>query len=518
MAGSQSKRWMKFNTSSFWLLYESPSHVSPTNIRFVAVFSRQLFEIWTDQNLRLLSNKGFFFSSFLQTKVGKKIKNDAKAEIRSFWNAVLIKIFSSQCHHPKTALKNYYQIRRKNGSGDFSVPYRILRNKRRRIWEGIYRVLQKKSHPKGNFRKKLIVFIIHNIRLRYTLTLITKVVPLTLITKVVPKLMLVLFGHTCNTIYWISDEVHVFCSALPFQRAPTDVCMPNRSWVTAGFVKTVAFTPPKKGKKPAHLFRSSDNAVHVSVMETTRNHTVWGSDCMVDASSLQCCGTQASLAQKEPYVADQFLNEKSVIEEVSVISTRYEQRVFPLPSCNTPYFSVFWESRRVDRPTLGNRRRRPTSLCLLTFVELFSSWIHHYKATPLTHILFWGRNNKSRIHQQWWCEKLDLGKFVPDFPNTLNNDAPFLLPRGKEEPTLNKYVSFQAPSLKALNWHSWDVWVICQLSNCVWWSSSITTDTVLMLTSIITVFSLLPTCSLAADSLPSVNALCRLRKVKSCKV
>ncbi len=67
--------------------------------------------------------------------------------------------------------------------------------------------------------------------------------------RVVPKLAPILFGQTCNTIHQNSKKTHVFCSALSFQQAPKDVCMSNRSRVTAGFVKTVAQTPPKKENK-----------------------------------------------------------------------------------------------------------------------------------------------------------------------------------------------------------------------------------------------------------------------------
>ncbi len=42
-------------------------------------------------------------------------------------------------------------------------------------------------------------------------------------------------------------------------------------------------------------------------------------------------------------------------------------------------------------------------------------------------------------------ENLDFGKFMLDFPSTLNEDAPSHWPRGNEEPTLNKRASFQAP-------------------------------------------------------------------------
>ncbi len=56
---------------------------------------------------------------------------------------------------------------------------------------------------------------------------------------IVPKLGLILSGRTCNAIYWNSSKAHVFCSALPLQQAPMDVCVSNRPRVTTGFVKTV---------------------------------------------------------------------------------------------------------------------------------------------------------------------------------------------------------------------------------------------------------------------------------------
>ncbi len=57
--------------------------------------------------------------------------------------------------------------------------------------------------------------------------------------------MLTLSERTCNAIYWNSEEAHVFCSSLSFQQAPMDICMTNKTQVTAGFVKTIAHTPTR---------------------------------------------------------------------------------------------------------------------------------------------------------------------------------------------------------------------------------------------------------------------------------
>ncbi len=52
-------------------------------------------------------------------------------------------------------------------------------------------------------------------------------------------------------------------------------------------------------------------------------------------------------------------------------------------------------------------------------------------------------------------ESLDVGRFVPDFQNTLNKDVPFLSPGENEEPALNKYASFKAHSLKCTKLTFW---------------------------------------------------------------
>ncbi len=62
-------------------------------------------------------------------------------------------------------------------------------------------------------------------------------------TRVVPKLVIILFRRTCNAIYQNSNDALVFWSSLSFHQAFPDASTSNRSWVKAGFVKTVARTP-----------------------------------------------------------------------------------------------------------------------------------------------------------------------------------------------------------------------------------------------------------------------------------
>ncbi len=61
--------------------------------------------------------------------------------------------------------------------------------------------------------------------------------------------MLIFSRRTVTPSIGILTKHNVFCNALPFQQAPMDVCVSNRSRVTVGFVKTVAYTPPKKKRK-----------------------------------------------------------------------------------------------------------------------------------------------------------------------------------------------------------------------------------------------------------------------------
>ncbi len=114
---------------------------------------------------------------------------------------------------------------------------------------------------------------------------------------------------------------------------------------------------------------------------------VRGLDYTVDALSLQC-GTQTAFRQEQPYAVQHWLDEEST-EEILVVSAVCDQEIFSVPSRNTPYLSIFLEGRNVDRPSLGDRSGRPTTLSPLTFAdEHFSFWIHHGNAMPLTHVLF----------------------------------------------------------------------------------------------------------------------------------
>ncbi len=101
---------------------------------------------------------------------------------------------------------------------------------------------------------------------------------------------------------------------------------------------------------------------------TTRNHMARGPGCTVNASSLQCCGTQAILAQTA--ICDWALSWWRIhCQRSSGHFYRIWSRSLPVPSCNTPYLSTFLEGRHTDRPSLGNRRKWPTSLYLLTFAN-----------------------------------------------------------------------------------------------------------------------------------------------------
>ncbi len=72
---------------------------------------------------------------------------------------------------------------------------------------------------------------------------------------------------------------------------------------------------------------------------------------MVDASTLQCCGTQATLAQEQPYAVEHCFDEESAVKKFLAILFGYDGGVFPVPSCNIPYSSPFLGADMlVDRP------------------------------------------------------------------------------------------------------------------------------------------------------------------------
>ncbi len=56
---------------------------------------------------------------------------------------------------------------------------------------------------------------------------------------------------------------------------------------------------------------------------------------MMGAPSLQCCGAPAILTQEQLYVPKHCLDEEFTIEEVLIVSARYDLRVLLVPSCNT---------------------------------------------------------------------------------------------------------------------------------------------------------------------------------------
>ncbi len=72
---------------------------------------------------------------------------------------------------------------------------------------------------------------------------------------------------------------------------------------------------PGLPRSPGHMIQSFSLTVHVSRMEATRNHMAQGPGCMVDASSLQCYGAQATLAQEQLHVAEHCLDEESPLNK-----------------------------------------------------------------------------------------------------------------------------------------------------------------------------------------------------------
>ncbi len=103
---------------------------------------------------------------------------------------------------------------------------------------------------------------------------------------------------------------------------------------------------------------------------------------MVDGSSLQCYGAQATLAQEQLYAAEHCLEEESTVEEVLVVSAGYGQVVFPVPSCNIPYtYPCFWRTDMlIDHPSAiekGNQHHFARWLANKSFCPGFTTLKPH---------------------------------------------------------------------------------------------------------------------------------------------
>ncbi len=379
---------------------------------------------------------------------------------------------------------------------------------------------------------------------------------------IVPELVLILSRRSCNTICRNSDEAHVFCSTLPFQPAPEDVCISNRSRVTASFVKIIAFIPLKKmqGKNerkykfihshhphfprpyiwhflswniiplqlnmpsfsqpifsimvsnfsfrsfgflgsPGYIFRSSGSAVYISMMKATRNHMVRGPGCMVDALSLRCYGAQATLAQEHPMWLSIVLMKNPSLKKFWLFPPDIIKEFFQYHLVILLTYPCIWRADMlIDHPSGIKEDNQHHFAHWLLLINIF----HSEFATMEPHLwlMFYFRIvfiNSNNTGEKVWI----LGDSMPDFPNTPNNSTPFLLLGEHEESTLNKLASFQVPLLKCTEF---------TFLGCVGhlpafkWMNDGPPQSPLTLSFVATVFGLPLTCSISVGSLPSVNS------------
>ncbi len=245
---------------------------------------------------------------------------------------------------------------------------------------------------------------------------------------------------------------HSVDAPLHFQQAPADVCMSNRSRVTAGFMKTVACTTTKKGKKNKqkykfinlhhpHFLRPhiwhflSRNTIPLQLNRLPFFRPIFLNDrfkFLLPNTSKDCLSFLDHLASISKFylhslrfnggnnqkwhgarsglygayfitsvlwrsshscirgdVCGQALSWKNHRRRRSGCFHKPLSRSLFSGICNTSYLSTFLKGTHVDRPSLGNRRWRPTSLCPLTFPEKhILSRIRHHGATFLTQATF----------------------------------------------------------------------------------------------------------------------------------
>ncbi len=66
----------------------------------------------------------------------------------------------------------------------------------------------------------------------------------------------------------------------------------------------------------------------LAMQEITRHGTIWSLGCTVDASSLQCCGTQATLAKSTRMRPSIILMKNPLLKKFWLFSIGYDQEVF----------------------------------------------------------------------------------------------------------------------------------------------------------------------------------------------
>ncbi len=183
-------------------------------------------------------------------------------------------------------------------------------------------------------------------------------------------------------------------------------------------------------------------------------------------------------------------------------------------------YPYFWRADMlIDHPSAIKEGDQPHFANWLLLMNFFHPEFATIK--PCLWLAFYFRiviMNPRFVNSDNTRENLDTGRFTPDFLNT--EQWSFISLAGRNWGTHIEQTHFIPNSFVKM--HRIDILVMCRLSNTfwidVWGSSKTTTNTVLMLTSVTTVLSRPPLYLISADSLPSVNALCHLRLVVSCKV
>ncbi len=235
--------------------------------------------------------------------------------------------------------------------------------------------------------------------------------------------------------------------------------------------------------------------VHVSIIETSRNYTVQDSGCMLAIS--QCCGTQATLTQEQLYAAEHCLDEENAIEEDLIISTGYimikESFQYHLVILLTYLYS--WRTDLLIRPSFSNRKRQPTSLSWLTFAdEPFSCWMATIE--PCLSLIFCfmtvmmnpGFISSDNTRKKAWILGDLCHIFQTHWTTTLHF---FSLEKMRNHVEQMRFIPSSFVKMRRIN-----ILRMCRSSASFWmdeWQSySITDNTVLMLTSVMTVLSIPP--------------------------
>ncbi len=138
--------------------------------------------------------------------------------------------------------------------------------------------------------------------------------------------------------------------------------------------------------------------------------------CMIDASSLQYCGTQVTLAQEQPYMAKHSLDEESIIEEVTLFPHVHWLCIFLLSRTKlTPFFLHF--------PCFQTLNVAPIFLSASSCSFVLQRGTHNcFHKTSYNSTSVWHTDICRCLLEKWWSTEYTRFVGIPIDVTSLSNE------------------------------------------------------------------------------------------------